>query len=192
LRAIRRAKLPIWYTEGCNPHPYITFLLPLSLGFESDCECMEIKVSECVTKQQIARDLSRVMTDGFTITGICDPVKKVSELCWSDYEILLDHPEKTLKQLCDELKTFFACEEIIVDKKTKAGTKKVDIKKELVDFGIAKTEQAVKIFMRLPAGSAKNVNPMLFFNEVARGDINIHLVLIKRTRILTADFADFE
>ena len=37
-RAIRRANLPLWYTEGFNPHPYMTFALPLSLGMESLCE----------------------------------------------------------------------------------------------------------------------------------------------------------
>lgn len=34
-RAVKRAKLPVWYTEGFNPHPYITFALPISLGIES-------------------------------------------------------------------------------------------------------------------------------------------------------------
>ena len=31
-RAVRRAEIPLWYTEGFNPHPYISFLLALSLG----------------------------------------------------------------------------------------------------------------------------------------------------------------
>ena len=33
-RAVRRADIPLWYTEGFNPHPYISFLLALSLGVE--------------------------------------------------------------------------------------------------------------------------------------------------------------
>ncbi len=24
-RALKRAQIPLWYTEGFNPHPYITF-----------------------------------------------------------------------------------------------------------------------------------------------------------------------
>ena len=31
MRAFRRSGLPIWYTEGFNPHPYATFALALSL-----------------------------------------------------------------------------------------------------------------------------------------------------------------
>ena len=36
IKVIRMSKIPVWYSEGFNPHPYITFALPLSLGFESD------------------------------------------------------------------------------------------------------------------------------------------------------------
>ena len=35
LRAIGKSRLDIWYTEGFNRHAYITFALPLSLGFAS-------------------------------------------------------------------------------------------------------------------------------------------------------------
>ncbi|MBQ9964192.1 MAG: DUF2344 domain-containing protein, partial [Clostridia bacterium] len=35
-RAVRRAGLPIWYTEGFNRHPYLTFAAPLSLGYEGE------------------------------------------------------------------------------------------------------------------------------------------------------------
>ena len=33
-RAFHKAKLPLWYTEGFNPHVFLTFAAPLSLGFE--------------------------------------------------------------------------------------------------------------------------------------------------------------
>ena len=35
-RAIRRSRIPLWYTEGFNPHPYMTFALPLSLGMQRE------------------------------------------------------------------------------------------------------------------------------------------------------------
>lgn len=41
IRALRRAKLPVWYTEGFNRHPYVTFAAPLSLGYEGLHETME-------------------------------------------------------------------------------------------------------------------------------------------------------
>ena len=37
IRTIRRAGIPIWYTEGFNPHPFMTFAMPLSLGTSGMC-----------------------------------------------------------------------------------------------------------------------------------------------------------
>jgi radical SAM-linked protein len=40
-RAIQRSGLPVWITEGFNPHIYITFALPLALGIEGQEEAMD-------------------------------------------------------------------------------------------------------------------------------------------------------
>lgn len=45
-RAVRRANIPLWYTEGFNPHPYITFLLPLPLGQEGRREPLDIRIED--------------------------------------------------------------------------------------------------------------------------------------------------
>ena len=44
LRAIGKSRLNIWRTEGFNQHAYITFALPLSLGFASECESMDFRI----------------------------------------------------------------------------------------------------------------------------------------------------
>ena len=46
LRALHKSKLPIWHTEGFNPHPFATFPLPLSLGFRGVNECMDVKLED--------------------------------------------------------------------------------------------------------------------------------------------------
>ena len=46
LRALHKSKIPVWHTEGFNPHPFATFPLPLSLGFRGVNECMDIKLEE--------------------------------------------------------------------------------------------------------------------------------------------------
>ena len=46
LRALHKSKLPVWHTEGFNPHPFATFPLPLSLGFRGVNECMDVKLED--------------------------------------------------------------------------------------------------------------------------------------------------
>ena len=47
-RAFKRAEIPLWYTEGFNPHPYMSFSLPLSLGVESLCESVDIRLIDSI------------------------------------------------------------------------------------------------------------------------------------------------
>ena len=42
-RILKRSGLPVYYTQGFNPHIYLSFACPLSLGQESICECCEVK-----------------------------------------------------------------------------------------------------------------------------------------------------
>ena len=45
-RALKRSGLPVWYTLGFNPHIYMTFACPLSLGQESLVESVDVKTEE--------------------------------------------------------------------------------------------------------------------------------------------------
>ena len=52
-RALKRAGIPLWYTEGFNPHPYMSFSLPLSLGVESLCESVDLRIIGEITNKEI-------------------------------------------------------------------------------------------------------------------------------------------
>ena len=54
-RAIRRTDIPIWHTQGFNPHTYVNVNLPLSLGSEGINESMDIKLTE-QTDFDVVRD----------------------------------------------------------------------------------------------------------------------------------------
>src|SRR5690242_15350351 len=45
-RAIRRARLPIAYSQGFNPHPGMVFGLPLSVGVTSDAEYGDFEITD--------------------------------------------------------------------------------------------------------------------------------------------------
>ena len=43
-RALKRSGLPVWYTQGFNPHIYMTFAAPLALGQESLVESLDCRM----------------------------------------------------------------------------------------------------------------------------------------------------
>ena len=79
-RAVRRARLPLWYTEGFNPHPYMMFALPLSLGFSSQCESMDIRIEGEMTDADIAGRMRDVMPEGLRLLSVREPVMQPSEI----------------------------------------------------------------------------------------------------------------
>ena len=75
-RVLKRAGLPVWYTEGFNPHIYLTFALPLSLGYESDFETMDFRLTEEMNLQQVQQILNQNMPEGILVTRVAEPVLK--------------------------------------------------------------------------------------------------------------------
>ena len=57
-RAFHKAKLPLWYTEGFNPHVFLTFAAPLSLGFEGRHESMDIRLIEDMPYPELIEKLN--------------------------------------------------------------------------------------------------------------------------------------
>ena len=79
LRIFRRSKLPVWYTEGFNPHPYYSFALALSLGFESDCEIMDFNITDDNMPLSVIKDrLNEVMPEGMGIVDIVPQKNKIT------------------------------------------------------------------------------------------------------------------
>ena len=72
-RALRRAHIPAWYTEGFSPHLFVTFALPLSLGQEGERESMDIRLPEDYPLDQAAEALGKALPQGLCVLGASLP-----------------------------------------------------------------------------------------------------------------------
>ena len=194
MRALKRSNLPVWYTEGYNPHMYITFALPLSLGYESEHEILDLRLTRNISPETVKRALNAAFPEGLNVTDVALPIMKPSEIAKAEYEIILlsDDPQ-TLSGL---FRDFINREQIIVTKKTKRGFSEIDLKPEIygvshsVSFSSDYPKPFLKITIILPAGSVKNINPSLLTSEFLKDNPDIP-VNITRTRVLTDKDIDF-
>ena len=67
-KAIRRAALPVAYSEGFSPHQIISFASPLSVGAESVGEYFDVEMKEAVDPEALTDRLNAVMAEGFSVT----------------------------------------------------------------------------------------------------------------------------
>ena len=102
-KVIVRAKLPLWYTEGFNPKPKMIFAAPLSIGTESVCEYMDIRMSEYIDPAEAMARINANMTSEMQVIEAYYPDSKFTDLKWMSYTITLttDGADTSLAELCN-------------------------------------------------------------------------------------------
>lgn len=186
-RTVRRAKLPLWYTEGFNPHPYMTFALPLSLGMESLCESMDVRIEGDITNEGIFELLKGAMPPGIEITDVTDPVHDPKVIALGEFDILFD-VEKDAEALSVLIKDMLSQDSLIVQKLGKKGRHKVlkdiDLIEHIKEYSVGVMGERVKLSVTLPAGSTTNINPSLLADEIVKNNEGASYTLVRKQLML--------
>ena len=153
-----RSKLPMWYTEGFNPKPKMIFAAPLSIGAESMCEFMDVRLTRKLPPREVIESLNKNMTDEMQVLEAYYPTEKFTELKWLSYtmKIKSEMDSSILADKCNEL---FAKEQIFVLKKTKSGEQDVDIKPLVHSASAAVEGDLVSLSLVLSADQSCFLNP---------------------------------
>ncbi len=164
-RALKRSGLPVWYTQGFNPHIYLTFALPLSLGQESCCEIMQFRLVEEVEMQEVARRLDVALPEELRVRTAYDASegRDFTKIAAARYQLRLQGDKKPLA-LASALQKFVEQSAIITSKKTKKGIKEVDIRPMLLDAEVRAEKEVCAATLRCAAGTQKNLNPALLLD----------------------------
>ncbi len=170
-RAVRRARVPLWYTEGFNPHPYMTFALPLSLGMESLCESVDIRIEGDSTNGDIFDMLKGSMPPGIEILAVEEPQHDPKHITYGEFDIIIDC-EGDAERAVETIKEMLSRESLIVQKLGKKGRHKVlkdiDLMEHIKNWSVGNLGQRVKLSLTLPAGSTTNINPSLLADEIVK------------------------
>ena len=196
-RAVRRAGINLWYTEGYNPRPYLNFLTPLSLGQESEAEPLELKIEDEMTNDEIFIRLSAVMPEGIGVAGVSDPVDDSNDIVMAQYEVTLTfNSENEAADFAARAAALLGSGVITAEKAGKKGGKKI-IREINICESIHKceiTSQGDCTFMSafLAAGNASSLNPTLLISALEEKTGIEHICeQIKRIKLLKEDYSDF-
>lgn len=191
-RALRRAGIPAWYTQGFNPHPYITFALPLSLFYESDCEVMDMRLDEEMPYAEVCARLNAQMPEGIHVTDAVTPQMKTTEIAQASYMVKLEYPGRSAGELESAWKTLLAMPQVLIEKKSKRGVHEIDIKPHLLQAETMPEDGLLSIRAILPAGQLENLNPSCFTAALIRhSDMEPYLDHVCRTGIFDAQMHPF-
>jgi len=92
-RAIRRAGLPLSYSQGFTPHPRLAFAAPLPLGFTAEREVMDVTLDERIELDEFEARLRVETTPDLTIVGVEEVAAGApppqAAMLWADYSVTM-------------------------------------------------------------------------------------------------------
>ncbi len=126
-RALRRAQLPVAYSQGFNPHVLTSFATALSVGCQSRGEVMEVEMAGEISPEEFAEKLNACLPDGLKVRR-CAPVPDsapalMAKVAEAGYDITAPNADLT-----QAVEAFLKAEEVMVEKRSKTKTRLVNIR----------------------------------------------------------------
>lgn len=168
-KAVKRACLPIRYSEGFNPHQIMSFASPLGVGLTSEGEYMDIDLKEEISSATGLSSLNENMVEGLNITGfkyLPDEAEKcMSAVTAASYIVTYKDCKDDacyIDNILDLKEKFFdEAASINIVKKTKKGERELDLKPLIYRFNIELKDNVPVYDLLLSSGSTDNIKPEL-------------------------------
>lgn len=197
-RTFKRAKLPVWFTKGYNPHIYLMFPLPLSLGVSGECEIMDFGVDQSAGEpdyDDIKARLNEALPAGLEIVELYEPTTKHTDIGSCEYTARL-YSDKPSADVLGLFERFMAQDGIYIEKRCKVNMRKtivtIDIKPDITALEKRAEDGCIFLSFSLPAGIKHSLNIVSVLNAFeAFCGFEFDKMCIKRTKILTEDGKDF-
>ena len=187
-RAISRADIPVWYTEGFHPQVYMTFPLPLSLGYESEQECVDIRLVKDMKFAEIRRKLTESLPLGIDVIYVSEQNMNQSEVTFADYIINMSNTDKKSVDFV----SFWNQDSIIIEKLSKKKKiKQIDLKTMCDLLESSDTADEFEIKIRCKTGITENLNPKMIIDKFFGQDSQATTSVI-RTAIYNQDMQIFK
>ena len=145
-RALNRAKIPMAYSQGFNKRPKMQFATATSLGMTSDCELVDLWLTEPLDPAVAHQQLMSRMAPGLEVTRVIEVPLKGAALQTltrrSTYVATL--PEEADAAVLEErVAALLAAETVVRRRVSKKKTKSYDLRPLIVDLRVDREQQGV-------------------------------------------------
>jgi radical SAM-linked protein len=145
LRAMRRAGIPLEYTEGFSPHPRISLAVPLSVGVTADNELMDISVTKVVSPHWFVDTVNRQLPDGLKVleaTPIGPNVPSLqSQVRYTQYQVEIQ-TGKNEEEIKGDIDRLLALESLPWHHERDTGRKSYDLRNLIDDIWVVEMKPA--------------------------------------------------
>lgn len=128
-RALRRAKIPMAYSEGFTPRPIMSFSFPLSVGVLSEAEYGDFELKEALTAEEFRSLYNSHLPPGFRILEAQEfqtkPPALMSQINAASWKITV--PNQKAEQVLKRWDWLQGQASFFVERQTRKGPRKIDL-----------------------------------------------------------------
>ncbi len=143
-RAFRRARLPLAYSQGFNPHPEFSFASALATGASSDAEWFSVALAEEMDAEDFCARVNAVLPEGLWLSHAKAAPERMPTLSSAvraaEYRVLAAMERALSGEAIEAAIASLLDGEIIVEKRTKGGIKPVDLRPQIYRVLVEKVE----------------------------------------------------
>lgn len=180
-RAIRRADLPLAYSQGFHPQPKISLAAALPLGFSSRGEVLDMRLKENMSVEDISKRLSDNLPVDIKITNIEEVEENLpalqTQVLSASYNVQLTEPVER-SELMRRVESLMMSESIIRERRGKQYDLRPLI--EMISV-ITEANGSVWLKMTLAAREGATGRPEEVLLTL---DIEPETTLVERTRLI--------
>jgi radical SAM-linked protein len=140
-RAVRRAGVPIAYSQGFTPHPKISYVGASPTGVASEAEYLELGLQAAVDPERLRLALDAALSPGLDVLEAVEagPGPALADLIEAS-RWRIELPELTSEQVSKAVDTFLAAEEVLVERMTKQGRRRFDARAAVVAITVESSD----------------------------------------------------
>lgn len=164
-RVFIRAGVRIKHTEGFNPHPYMAFALPLSVGMESDYEILDFKLVGGAELNELPELITKYSPEGITVLEAYEETRKLRDMAYLRVTMRLVYDNGVPDGAAERMRELYSRPGIVVEKFSKGKTKQEDIAPMIAEASFEAGEGEIVIDALLSAQTPA-LSPNTFLNAI--------------------------
>ncbi|MGH3791939.1 MAG: TIGR03936 family radical SAM-associated protein, partial [Pseudonocardiaceae bacterium] len=135
-RALRRAGLPMAYSQGYHPHPKVSWVGAAPTGAASEAEYVEIQLVEQVDPEVVCAELDAALPDGLAVleavlAGPGGLAERIEASAWR-----IEVRGLSGEQLRQATHALLAAPQLLVERVTKDGQRTIDARAAIVSVEV--------------------------------------------------------
>jgi radical SAM-linked protein len=182
-RCLRRAELPLGYSQGFTPHPKLAFAGPLPLAYLADAEVMDVTLDDRVAPAEFEARLVAQTSEDLRVVRVAEiplgtPAPQAA-LLWADYRV--DVADIDVGAAREAVAAFMARHDYAWTEQRHEKSRNYDIRAMVATMALAATEGGVAFTMRLTATPEMMARPEQVLAAMLPG---VEPALITRTGLI--------